>query len=549
MSLQFLGAPLLLAGVGATALVLVLLQRLRVRHREQRVVTTLFWRQAVEEARARVLVRRFRHPLAFLLFLTIAALLWLAASGPRTGTGEAREVVLLVDGSLAMSNDGARAAAHRELLAEVKQADAARTRVVWVGDVMRSLLVPGEDPLLLEGRLSALPPVAIPSQMERALSNLSAQASAERALDVHCFGPALGGVPAAEGFQVYQAHVVPSSTEARVAVLGVGPSADGRLDAVDVLIGVQASTAPPRVALDGEAITQPLVRQAQAGTWRIEGLAARGQHLTVQAGTGRAAAMRLPDLRPLRVAIAADVLGVLTPLIESDPGLELARDEAAADVAVRVGTITPETETPTLWLSEAGTRDAFVLRVPAATGREAVELRRGFESLGLEWIDARQLAEATQREIRVSVEEAPRRGLVIWRSLIGGRYNFTSDRAFPLFFARALRWLADAEAIRPFVAAGESLAGATERLINAAGTPLDPVGSEFVPPAAGRYGTGPRAILASALEAPVQVGTRTQARGASAAVGAGTSWTGLLLLLVFALLWIEWTLYRTERVP
>jgi len=72
-------SPLSIAlGLVGLAGVLYLLQRLRVRHREIDVVTTLFWREALQETRARVLVRRFRHPLAYAFVLAIAALLWLA---------------------------------------------------------------------------------------------------------------------------------------------------------------------------------------------------------------------------------------------------------------------------------------------------------------------------------------------------------------------------------------------------------------------------------------------------------------------------------------
>ena len=54
-------APLWVAlDLGALVAGLYLLQRLRVQHRDLQVPTTLFWREAVEEARARVLVRRFQ---------------------------------------------------------------------------------------------------------------------------------------------------------------------------------------------------------------------------------------------------------------------------------------------------------------------------------------------------------------------------------------------------------------------------------------------------------------------------------------------------------
>ena len=91
-----------LIGLAAIAGVLYLLQRLRVRYREHVVVTTLFWKQAVEEARARVLVRRFKHLFAYLFVLLIAALLWLGFADPQRGdTGGAQHIVLL-DGSAGM---------------------------------------------------------------------------------------------------------------------------------------------------------------------------------------------------------------------------------------------------------------------------------------------------------------------------------------------------------------------------------------------------------------------------------------------------------------
>ena len=70
------------AGLIGLALLLFGLQWLRVRHRRVEVVTTLFWREAIEETRACVLWQRFRHPWAYLLSLLIVGLLWLAWAGP-----------------------------------------------------------------------------------------------------------------------------------------------------------------------------------------------------------------------------------------------------------------------------------------------------------------------------------------------------------------------------------------------------------------------------------------------------------------------------------
>ena len=93
-----------LAGWAAIAGGLYLLQRLRVQHREVEVPTTLFWREAVEETRARVLVRRFRHPWAYLLLLAIGSLLWFAAAGLRSEQSADQQWLLVVDGSAGMGH-------------------------------------------------------------------------------------------------------------------------------------------------------------------------------------------------------------------------------------------------------------------------------------------------------------------------------------------------------------------------------------------------------------------------------------------------------------
>ena len=103
MNLTFFSGAVTAAGIAALAGGLFWLQRLRVRHREVPVVTALFWREAVEETRARELRLRFRHPLAYLFILAICAALWLAAAGLRFEAGSDRSVVLLLDASAGMA--------------------------------------------------------------------------------------------------------------------------------------------------------------------------------------------------------------------------------------------------------------------------------------------------------------------------------------------------------------------------------------------------------------------------------------------------------------
>ena len=106
MSFQNLSIPAIVGGLAVIAAGLFLLQRLRVRHRPHEVVTTLFWREALEEARARVLVRRFRHPLAYLLLLLIAGLLWIGFAEPSFSAGADEDHVLLVTARRASSPEG-----------------------------------------------------------------------------------------------------------------------------------------------------------------------------------------------------------------------------------------------------------------------------------------------------------------------------------------------------------------------------------------------------------------------------------------------------------
>lgn len=104
--MTFSGIPILwaLALAAAAAAALALLHRLRVRPRELRVVTVLFWAHAAERTRARVLFERFRHPLTYALLAAICTLLCLAAARP-AWSGDPRDrlhQVVVLDAGMAM---------------------------------------------------------------------------------------------------------------------------------------------------------------------------------------------------------------------------------------------------------------------------------------------------------------------------------------------------------------------------------------------------------------------------------------------------------------
>lgn len=94
-------AAIVLASAGALAL----LHLLRVRPHTVRVITTLFWAQAVERSLARTLLHRFRHPLTYALLLAICALLALALGRPQRRTSPPDRVheVLILDAAASMS--------------------------------------------------------------------------------------------------------------------------------------------------------------------------------------------------------------------------------------------------------------------------------------------------------------------------------------------------------------------------------------------------------------------------------------------------------------
>ncbi len=104
--MTFTGLPLsavLLLAAG-TAGLLAALHLLKIRPREVRVPTILFWKHAAESRSASTLLERFRHPLTYAFLTAISMLLALILGGPVfTGTsGEVRHTLFIVDGGPTM---------------------------------------------------------------------------------------------------------------------------------------------------------------------------------------------------------------------------------------------------------------------------------------------------------------------------------------------------------------------------------------------------------------------------------------------------------------
>ena len=269
-SLFGLGA--ILFGLAALAGGLFLLQRLRVRHRPVRVISTLFWKEAVEEARARVLVERFRHPFVYLFLLAICGLLWLAASGLDTDDRHGRQHVVLLDGSFAMASGDrfdAAVAACAEQLRELPRAR--RTAVLCAGD-LQTLLAPGEPSRLFERRVEALAPESTLSSIDRALEQLSPSWGSDEGTTVWVASSApvspaiLATLP--EGVSVAPLEWNRGGTDGvGIVACGVSPAESGAWDRVDVLVSIAGAGhegASIGATLAGSALATTPERRATA---------------------------------------------------------------------------------------------------------------------------------------------------------------------------------------------------------------------------------------------------------------------------------------------
>lgn len=158
----FTGIAVLTAGV------LAALQCLRIRPRQVRVITTLFWQQAADQARARTLFERFRYPRTYLLLLAACLLLLLAlgrpvVNGPLSGDGEQPHRVIVLEAGLAMTATDNRFDNALELVrAEAASLDEGRVAVIAADPHPRLLKHFDESLVTLKDRLAKVRAVNTP---------------------------------------------------------------------------------------------------------------------------------------------------------------------------------------------------------------------------------------------------------------------------------------------------------------------------------------------------------------------------------------------------
>lgn len=558
-----LAVALGLAGLGAA---LYLLQRLRVRHREVVVPTMLFWKQALDEQRARVFVRRFRHPLAFACICLLAGALWILGADPQKDRSKDARVVYLVDGSALAAKPGVLADVRRRL-AETLEADGAD--VFWCGARPRLLLESGETPRLLDERWPRAGAENTPRTIEATLLDLAKNARG-RVLDVTVVSPfpadaaATALLPANVRVGFLSAWGRLGLDNGRgVVALGIAEAASGAYVSVDLLVAVRCEGgAPPTdlsLALDGKALAVPeFGRVGAAGVeWQtvVRDVPAQGGEVVARFASGDGldrddqATLVLPRREPIAVGIEAAIDAFVRPVLEADPAIKIVA--SGGDVRITAGS---RAEAPTLAFTSERPGDADFL-VLAPDEPNVDPLARIFAGIDRESIARLPTAETSKPlpvVARRTVEAGPRTVLVA-RDLLGDGSSFTRVDAFPVFLAQAVRFLAAVPTLVPSARVGQALGDRTGPLVDGRGESVMAAGEPVRALEAGRLIEANGAVhVASLLDRRTSAGVSGDAavdskRGAERR--GGLDWSLVVGVLVFAGLLFEWWFVRKGRMP
>ncbi len=339
----FTGLAVLTAGV------LAALQYLRIRPRRVRVITSLFWQQAADQARARNLFERFRHPRTYLLLLAASLLVLLALAKPVFNAAHQPHRVIVLEAGLAMTATDNRFDNALELTrAEVASLDDDRVAVI-TADPYPCLLKHFDESLAaLEDRLARVKAVDTPVIRENTLR------AARSMLAGH------------ENGEVVLVSAQPVTTgDDRVRVLAAGEVVDNAFvlsavfvpDSADLTRGAFHCRAGftgkqgGKVAVKVSRADKPLLEQSvefkpgEVKGFSVSGLAADGSVLTASVTAGDAVVgddrvdFQLPDRRRIQV-VPVDGMELpagLTAVLDSLREVTTKIAEGANLPVVRVG--------------------------------------------------------------------------------------------------------------------------------------------------------------------------------------------------------------------
>ena len=564
MNLTALSPALFALGLAALAALLYLLQRLRVRYREQVVLTTLFWQEAKEEARARSLMERFRHPLAYLLALALLGLAWLAFAGPIWKDQAGTQYTVILDGSMEMGPWDTWDEAKREVWDATADLPRQRTRVLVAGAGLRTLLAPGEDRGQLARRLEVLQPSAAPSSLARAAQTVARGPFGvdDGARHLICIGgpDSWRGEAWTDTDSVVMARRVVGESQGpdtgpRLAALGIAEDS-AAWSTVDVLVRVReagTNVTPIRVRVGDEDWQGAVERTAADGetTYALTGVPADGAELVVRLGDAAepAGRLRLPSRPVIRVYVdPALTSDALRAALAADPAVQRVDVASGSDVVVSASADGFPGRPALRWVPAAEQRYAFFLVHEPELATEDV-FATALGDFGLDRVDANEWATKIGQTIELGAQEGDVRELHLWSDLLdASRFGFTESRGFPILIGRSLRWLAQAEGLTPYLAAGspipQSLTHSGQAFASgAAGMPM--LASAASTASAGSGDTLSASWL-DALSGPIASPANDNA--ALPSEGGPSLLTWVLLLLAAGVL-IEWVLYSRGLIP
>ena len=572
MNFSNLSPLMVAAGLGGLAISLFLLQFLRIRHRQLTIPTTMFWKMAVQEAPVRVFRGKFRHPLAYLLALLIAALLWIGFAHPTTDKDNNGDYyVLFLDGSAYNSGKRDFERSVAKLRNDVKNLPKDNREVVWGGAYNLKILDSGEDQLLLNRYLESLKPEASLSSLDEYLRLIPLGAQAKTKTNVIVYGNAPVSKDTLETLPDHiQIRRVGVNTDKIVNIgitaLGIGDASSGRRNEVDVLIrldgtqGADINYEALEVRIDGQVISDIERIRRPDGSLVLRNVPGNGGVLTAQLlsrddiAFDNKAALNLPGRDVIDVLISGALSSVVVRALEADKGIN--RVFSDGDVVVRMYGETLGEGLPALEFIDQNGQQAFNINYTGDISAQTA-LERSLSGLGLDQIDVTGLASKMNEPIGVSVNQANDKRVQVWEALLNEDYNFVHSRSFPIFVSKSVRWLQGSHPWYPYLAVGKPLKDRSGELSLAPADrgAFNVLGAEYIPARAGEVKavSGEETFQVSLLNRPLSSGLAgAELKKSSVTAAAITSSSGIvlwILLGVLLLLVVEWVLYQRGLMP
>ena len=569
--MSFLFLPILAVVGGSIALAALLygLQQLRARNTEVTVPTLIFWQATVRDAPVRIFRDRFRHWWAYLLILTICLLIWLAISDPVTDQDESVEFqILYLDASAFTANPDDFARAKTQLLEDLRELPDHGREVYFGTSSTRKLLSSGEHYSIAERRMEAVAPIAAPTALPEFLRLLGITDQPSQSTQVVVYGNVvlddilINSLPERVSL-VQRSYEVSASVNWGITSLGWTASTNEPSAKVDVLVGISHSAAEESqipsltVTIDDDEVDVTEMVQEKSGTYLIVDVPANGGLVTATLDIDdgypidNAARLRLPNLKPIQVAMDTSVHSALRQVILADPRIAIV--ETDEQVRISEQTTDENQSVPSLHVVSRQTQQqALVLGGPFSPTLQNTPPHEHFQDLNLDAI-----GDIINDRFEIGFEQRPVRSVSLRNDLLTEEVGFRESAAFPLLIARLIRWLAAESSHFPYAAVGRPLepSNKTDSLQTESDLNTRVLGADYIPLRTTDDSESAADIQVSLLNTQVSrhLGTESADRDSFEPVDELTwDWLVLgpwLVFLAILLLALEWYLYQRRYMP